>query len=148
MTTVGEQVGVAVGDGSGVGVAGEGAGVSVGRADVGVGATGVSVGDTGVSVGGIGVGVGGTAVSVGGTGVGVGGTGVSVGGPGVTVGHGVGHGCAPKETDGSDAITNKATVSEMARFRKRIASLPFASRQAAGKCNKMAWVGPHTPQTN
>jgi len=103
MTTVGEQVGVAVGDGSGVGVAGEGAGVSVGRA---------------------------------------------VGGPGVTVGHGVGHGCAPKETDGSDAITNKATVSEMARFRKRIASLPFASRQAAGKCNKMAWVGPHTPQTN
>jgi len=113
MTTVGEQVGVAVGDGSGVGVAGEGAGVSVGRADVGVG-----------------------------------GTGVSVGGPGVTVGHGVGHGCAPKETDGSDAITNKATVSEMARFRKRIASLPFASRQAAGKCNKMAWVGPHTPQTN
>jgi len=99
MTMVGEQVGVALSDGSGVGVSGGGAGVSAGRADVGVGGAGVPVG----------------------------GTGVSVAGPGVTVGHGVGH-CAPTGTGGSDAITSKATVSEMARLRKRIASLPFASR--------------------
>lgn len=83
--------GVAMGDGSGVGVAGGGAGVSVGRAGFGVGGTGVSAGGTGVSVGGTGVSAGGTGVSVGGTGVGVGGTGVSVGGPGSTVGVAVAH---------------------------------------------------------
>jgi hypothetical protein len=123
-------VGVAVAVGSGVGVSGRGAGVSVGD-------TGVSFGGADVGAGGSGVSVGGTGVSVGGTGVGVGGTGVSVGGPGVTVGHGVsvGQGCAPMGTNGSSAITRKATVREMARLRKRIASLSLASRQAAGKYN-------------
>ena len=107
MATVGEQVSVAVAVGSGAGVLG---------------------GGTGVAFGGFGVLVGGT--GVGGTGVSVGGTGVSVGGPGVTVGHGVsvGQGCAPTEINGSDTITNKATVRVMTRLRKRIVSLPFASR--------------------
>jgi len=116
MATVGGQVSVAVAIGSGAGVLG--------------GGTGVAFGGFGVLVGGTGVGVGGTGVSVGGTGVGVGGTGVSVGGPGVTVGHGVsvGQGCAPTEINGSDTATSKATVSEMTRLRKRIVSLPFASR--------------------
>jgi len=123
MTMVGGQVGVAVTVGSGAGVSGGGTGVAGGG-------FGVSVGGTGVGVGGTGVSVGGTGVSVGGTGVGVGGTGVSVGRPGVTVGHGVsvGQGCAPAGTNGSDTITSKATVSEMARLRKRIVSLPSASR--------------------
>jgi len=101
VSAVGEKVGVAVGGGSGVGVSG--------------GVTGVSVDGTGVSVGG--------------TGVGVGAAGVSVAGPGVTVGHGVGgHGCAPTGTSGNDAITSTATVNKMTRLRKRIISLPFASR--------------------
>jgi hypothetical protein len=137
--TFGEQVGVAVAVGSGIGVSGGGTGVSFGGADVGVGGsgvgvsvggTGVSVGETGVGVGSTGVSVGDTGVSVGGTGVGVGGSGVSVGGPGVTVGHGVfvGQGCAPAGINGSDAITSKATVSEMARLRKRIPGLPLTSR--------------------
>ena len=149
MTTVG----VAVAVGSGVGVSGAGAGVSFAGADVAVGGSGVgvSVGSTGVSVGGTGVSVGGTGVSVGGTGVGVGGSGVSVGGPGVTVGHGVsvGQGGVPMATNGSDAITSKATVREMARLRKRIATLSLTSRQAASGCNK--WVpgrrlpGAHRP---
>ncbi len=106
---------MAVSSGSGVDVAGGGAGVSVGWADVGVGGTGVSVGGTGVGVGG--------------TGVGVGGTGVSVAGPGVTVGHGVsvGH-WPPTETGRSAATTSKATVSQMARLRKRITSLPSTSK--------------------
>lgn len=90
----------------------------------------MSGGGSGVSVGGIGVGVGGSGVFVGGAGVSVGGTGVSVAGPGVTVGHGVavGHSCAPTGTGRSDAITSRATVSEMARVRKRIAGLSSTSR--------------------
>jgi len=122
----GGRVGVAVGKGSGVGVAGGGTGVSVGGTDVGVGDAGVSVGGTGVSVGGIGVGVGGIGVSVGGIGVGVGAAGVSVAGPGVTVGHGVGgHGCAPTGINENDATASKATVNEVAMLRKRIAKPPL-----------------------
>ena len=123
MATVGEQVGVAVAVGSGAGVLGGGTGVAFGGFGVLVGGTGVGVGGTGVTVGG-------TGVSVGGTGVGVGSTGVSVGGPGVTVGHGVsvGQGCAPTEINGSDTATSKATVRVMTRLRKRIVSLPFASK--------------------
>ena len=93
---------------------------------------GVSGGGTGVFVGGGGVAVsdaGGVGVSGRGSGVFVGGTGVSVAGPGVTVGHGVsvGH-WPPAETGGNAATTSKATVSQMARLRKRITSLPSTSK--------------------
>ena len=60
----------------------------------------------------------------------VGGTGVFVAGPGVTVGHGVavGHGVWPTATGGNAAVASKATVSKMAKLRKRIVSLPSTSR--------------------
>ena len=51
MDMLGGHVGVAVSDGSGVGVSGRGTGVSVGRGDLGVGGTGVSEAGSGVKVG-------------------------------------------------------------------------------------------------
>ena len=108
---------MAVGGGCGGGVVGEGAGVSVGRVNVGAGAA-VSVGGAGVSVGGTDVGV-----SVGQLDVGVG-AGVSVDGPGVTAGVGVGHPVWPAAIGDRATITSEASVTRMARIRKRIANLP------------------------